>query len=249
MGKLLHISAPPWPGVGRKIESLVRKAIFDFDLLEGAPKIGVALSGGKDSITLLYMLHAISGRGVPPFELHAFHVSGAFSCGASIDGGYLKAVCRELNVPLIVKHSEQKLETLECYSCSRKRRKLLFEAAKEVGVKHIAFGHHLDDHVETTLLNLLHKGEFKGNLPKVPMHMYGVTITRPLFYVEEGLIKTFSEQEGFARITCQCPVGQNSKRRQTKDLVKKCEEIFPNARKNLARAAMLYGSKGALSCN
>ena len=249
MDKLLHISAPPWHGIGRKIESLVRKAIFDFDLLEEAPRIGVALSGGKDSLSLLYILHAISGRGVPHFDLHAFHVSGAFSCGASIDSGYLSAVCKALEVPLIVKHSEQKLETLECYSCSRIRRKLLFEAAKEANCKHIAFGHHLDDHVETTMLNLLHKGEFKGNLPKVPMHMYGVTITRPLFYVEESSIRSFAEQEGFARITCQCPVGQRSKRRSAKELVKQCEEIFPNARKNLARAAMMYGSKGALKCN
>ena len=82
-----------------------------------------------------------------------------------------------------------------------------------MGATTIAFGHHQDDSAQTLLLNLLHKAEFAGNLPKVPMHDYGITIIRPMIYVDEDSLRTFAKQYGFARITCQCPVGQKSKRK------------------------------------
>jgi tRNA 2-thiocytidine biosynthesis protein TtcA len=78
----------------------------------------------------------------------------------------------------------------------------------EVGFKIVAFGHHRDDNIETLLLNLLHKAEFAGNLPKVPMHDFGVTIIRPLIYASEQEIREFAKMYNFARISCQCPVGQ-----------------------------------------
>jgi tRNA 2-thiocytidine biosynthesis protein TtcA len=91
----------------------------------------------------------------------------------------------------------------------------------------------------------LHKAEFAGNLPKVPMHDFDVTIIRPLIYISEAEIVEFAKMYGFARITCQCPVGQNSMRKRTKDLLKHIEEIYPNAAENLAQAAMQYGSDKA----
>ena len=242
----IPLAKPPWKGLGRKLESAVRKALFDFKLIEGVPKLGVALSGGKDSLTLLFLLHAISGRGFPPFELFAFHVGGAFSCGAGITTGYLEKICNQLHVPLIIREAQQTLENLECYSCSRERRRLLFEAAKSVDVHTIAFGHHRDDSAQTLLMNLLHKGEFAGNLPKVPMHNYGITIIRPLIYLAENDIRTFAEQHGFKRILCRCPVGQNSMRRKTDDLLKEIEALYPEARENIARAGLVYGSDKAL---
>ena len=136
------IPTPPWTQTGRQIESLVRKAILKFDLLKDQKKIGIALSGGKDSMTLLYVLKAISGRGVFPFEIEAFHVSGAFSCGASLAEKILQKACDEIEVPLHILQSTQTLETLECYSCSRERRKLLFTKALERGISTLAFGHH-----------------------------------------------------------------------------------------------------------
>ena len=142
-------------------------------------------------------------------------------------------------------HSTQKLETLECYSCSRERRRLLFEAAKSVGATTIAFGHHRDDHAQTLLMNLLHKAEFAGNLPKIHMQEYGVTIIRPLIYIAEQDIRTFSQQQGFARIMCRCPVGQNSMRKKVDQVLNEIEAIFPNARENIAKAGLLYGSQKA----
>lgn len=240
------IAAPPWTGLGARLESMCRKALYEFKLLEGVEKVAVALSGGKDSLTLLFLLKAIAGRGVPDFEIYAIHVSGEFSCGASVSENYLKEICADLGVNFIVRTSTQKREDLECYSCSRERRRLIFEAAKKVGATTIAFGHHRDDSIETLLMNLLHKAEFAANLPKVPMHDYGVTVIRPLIYISEKEIRTFAEQHGFARIVCQCPVGQNSLRRKVKTLISELEDVFPNARENLSQASLMYGSDKAL---
>lgn len=242
----IPIASPPWKGAGRRIESLCRKALYDFALVQEAPKVAVALSGGKDSLSLLYMLHAIKGRGFPDFDLIAIHVAGEFSCGAGVNQQWLKAICRELQVPFIERQSTQTLETLECYRCSRERRKLIFNAAKEEGAEVIAFGHHRDDSAQTLLMNLLQKGEFAANLPKVPMHRYGVTIIRPLIYVAEEEIRRFAQEFGFARITCQCPVGQKSKRKEIDKLLTQLDDIYPHARQNIASAGLNYGSDKAL---
>jgi tRNA 2-thiocytidine biosynthesis protein TtcA len=242
----LPIAAPPWTALGKELESSVRRAIFDFSLLEEKPeKVAIALSGGKDSLGLLYLLHAIQGRGVPPFQIYAIHVGGEFSCGAGIDENFLKAICNELKVPFIQCESKLKREELECYSCSRTRRRLIFDAAKNVGATTIAFGHHRDDSAQTLLLNLLHKAEFAANLPKIFMQRFGVTIIRPLIYIAEEHLREFAKHYGFSRITCQCPVGQNSKRKVVDQLIRQIEEHFPLARHHLAQAGLNYGSTKA----
>lgn len=238
------IPQPPWTGLGKRLESMVRKALYDFHMIDGS-SIAVALSGGKDSLTLLFLLHAIRGRGFPNFDLHAVHVNGEFSCGAGVNIDYLKGICEQMGVNFLVRESTQKLETLECYSCSRERRTMLFEAAKSVGATTIAFGHHRDDSAQTLMMNLLHKGEFAGNLPNLTMREYGVKIIRPLIYVGEDEIKRFAEQQNFLRIMCRCPVGQNSMRRKVDQLLSEIEAIYPNARENIARAGLLYGSDKA----
>jgi tRNA(Ile)-lysidine synthetase-like protein len=242
----LPIAKPPWTLLGRRLESLFRKAFFEFDLLEGRDRVMVALSGGKDSLALLYLLKAISGMGFPKLEICAVHVAGEFSCGASLGTNFLGPICKELGVPLVVKESSQRRENLECYSCSRERRRLIFDTAREMGIDRVAFGHHRDDSVETLLMNLLHKAEFAGNLPKVPMHDFGVTIIRPLIYFSEREIREFAKIYGFNRISCQCPVGQTSQRRKTKEILDQLEEEFPHVRANLAQASLRYGSQKAL---
>jgi len=242
----LPIVSPPWSKLGKKLESLVRKALFEFDLLENDNKIGIALSGGKDSLTMLYLLNAIKGRGCTPFDLYAFHVGGEFSCGASIMENSLKKICIEMNIPFFSAESTMTLEKLQCYRCSRERRKLIFDMAKAQGVTKIAFGHHRDDSIQTLLMNLLHKAEFAANLPKVPMEDYGITIIRPLIYMHEKDIESFAKSHGFKRVTCQCPVGQKSKRKDIQQIIEHLEEYFPNTRTNLAKAGIMYGSTKAL---
>lgn len=241
----MQIPSPPWSGLGRKMESAMRKALYDYHMLDGVENLAVALSGGKDSLTLLLMLKSISGRGFLPFKLHAIHVDGEFSCGSGVNIDYLRSLCAQMDVNFITCSSTQKLEDLECYSCSRERRSLIFDAAKKVGASTIAFGHHLDDHAETVMMNLLHKGEFAGNLPKIEMLHYGVTIIRPMIYIRETEIVNFAKAHGFIRALCKCPVGQNSMRKKVDQLLDEIELLYPNARENIARAGLLYGSDKA----
>lgn len=241
----IPLATPPWTALGKKLESSFRKALFDFKMLEGVSKVAIALSGGKDSLALLFFMKAISGRGFPDLEIHAIHVAGEFTCGAGVNQNYLKAICDALNVTFHIRESHQTLDTLNCYSCSRDRRRLLFDAAKSVGATTIAFGHHQDDNAQTILMNLLQKGEFCGNLPKLEMVDYGVTIIRPLAYIAEQDISQFAEQHGFKRILCRCPVGQNSMRKKVDTLLTDMEELFPNARENIARGGLVYGSEKA----
>lgn len=242
----LPLARPPWTALGKELESCVRKAIYDFSLLnQKVENVALALSGGKDSLGLLFLLHALRGRGFPCFKMTAIHVDGEFSCGAGINKDYLQTICKELEIEFLVCTSTQKREGLECYSCSRERRRLIFNAAKEAGATIVAFGHHRDDSAQTLMLNLLHKAEFAANLPKVHMREYGVTIIRPLIYIAEESLRNFSKQYGFARITCQCPVGQNSKRKIVDQLIQQIETFFPHARNNLAKAGLLHGSNKA----
>jgi len=231
--------------LSRKLESLCRKALYDFHMIDDSGKIAVALSGGKDSLTMLTMLKRILGRGFPAADIFAIHVDGDYTCGAGVNKTFLQSFCDDLEVPLIVRNSSQKLETLECYSCSRERRTLIFDAAKSVGANIIAFGHHRDDNAQTLIMNLLQKGEFAGMLPKITMKKYGVTIIRPLIYVAEEMVKAFAVQQGFARISCQCPVGQNSKRKQVDQILNDMTDLYPHARQNLANASLEFGSDKA----
>lgn len=240
----LPMAVPPWKGLGKRLESACRKAIYDYQMIDGSP-IAVALSGGKDSLSLLFLLAAIRGRGFPDFRLEAIHVDGEYTCGAGVNGTYLRAICDRLEVPLTIKTSTKKLENLECYSCSRERRSILFHTAKEKGANVVAFGHHRDDNAQTILMNLLHKGEFAGVLPKIEMVEYDVTIIRPLIYLSEEELRTFASSYGFLRITCQCPVGQRSQRKQVDQILSNLETKFPEARNNIARAGLIYGSEKA----
>lgn len=245
----LPIARPPFAKLGRRLESMCRKALYDFQLLEGVSKLAVALSGGKDSLTLLFLLHAILGKGFPHIPLTAIHVGGPFSCGSSIHVSSLEAVCQELGVEFVQTYSTQKQETLECYSCSRERRSLIFNAAKERGIDTIAFGHHRDDSIQTLLMNLLHKAEFAANLPKLRMVDYQVTIIRPLLLMAERDIKEFAKYHGFARVVCQCPVGQTSMRKKVEQLLQEMEQLFPSVRDNLSQASLQYGSNKAIRKN
>lgn len=240
----INIPKAPWKKNGKLLESLFRKAVFDFKLIE-SDTIGVALSGGKDSLTLLFMLAHISEKGFPKLKIHAFHVDGEFSCGAGVNINYLKEICQELGVNLTICKSSIKLENLECYSCSRERRKLIFNEAKKAGVTTIAFGHHRDDNIQTLLLNLFQKGEFKGMLPKIKMYKFGITIIRPLIYIKENDIKTFASFYEFSRIRCNCPKSGSSNRKTVEGLLNYVEEVFPRVRINLALSAHLYGSEKA----
>jgi tRNA(Ile)-lysidine synthase TilS/MesJ len=235
----LQFPIPPWTTHGKRLESAVRKAIFDFNLFEGVSRLGIALSGGKDSITMLFLLHAISGHGMPPFEMVGLHVSHE---GKAISP-LVEEACSHLAIPLYI--DSMSYTHNDCYSCSRERRRLLFSMAQQADCSSIAFGHHRDDNAQTVLMNLLHKAEFAGLLPKIHLAAYNTTIIRPLIYLEEKDTETFVKYYGLTGSTCQCAAGHMRLRKKTDRLLEEIEEIYPNARGNLAQAALQFGSKKA----
>src|ERR1700684_533718 len=93
---ILPLAIPPWKTLGKKLESQCRKALFEYKMFEERSKVDIALSGGKNSLTLLCLLKAIYGRGFQNVDLSSIHVSGAFSCGASLQEEYLKGICDKL---------------------------------------------------------------------------------------------------------------------------------------------------------
>lgn len=237
------IPTPPWTGIGKKLESITRKAIYDFHLFDNITKIAIALSGGKDSLALLFLLKNIIGHGFPEIPLHAIHITGTKTGPTTIHREYLQYICEQLQIPLTIKETDH--QPTSCYSCARHRRSILFEETKKVSASTIAFGHHRDDNVQTLLMNLLHKGEFAGILPKIHMHKYSTTIIRPIILAPEKDIITFAKQYQFDTITCQCPRGNTAMRKQTDKLIADIELLYPHARDNIARAIHLYGSPKA----
>ena len=244
---MFSLPSPPWNRSFRRLESATRKALFDFSLLEGVSRLAVAVSGGKDSLTLLSLLHAICGKGTEPFDLIALHVSGNFSCGAGVSEQFLASMCKEKNIPFYSTALPSDYTPSGCYSCSRIRRKILFEMAKSHDCKTIAFGHHRDDSIQTLLMNLCHKGEFSGLLPRITLFKYGVTIIRPLIYLSEKDIISFAKKYGLLRMSCSCPHGIESYRKKVDKALDHLTSLYPNARKNLSSAALTHGSKKALT--
>jgi tRNA 2-thiocytidine biosynthesis protein TtcA len=241
------IPCPPWPKIGKKLESLCRKALHDFSMIEKSHKsMCVALSGGKDSLTMLSLLAAIAKRGSQSFQLHAIHVEDAFNSSKKTHK-FLQKFCKELQIPLtIVSFPKVSLESLNCYSCSRLRRKVIFETAKELNIPFIAFGHHRDDNIQTLLLNLFHQAEFAAMLPLLPMIHYQVTILRPLIYASEADIMFFAKYYHFLPSTCSCRKGKSTKRKSVEKLLCAIEKEFPHVRNNLALSTQKYGSRKAL---
>ena len=242
---MFSLPTPPWGISLKRLESATRKALFEFSMLEDVSRLAIAVSGGKDSLTLLSLLHAINGRGIKPFELICLHVSGSFSCGASVPEEFLGRICKEKGIPFYTTTLPSDFTPSGCYSCSRIRRKILFDMAKSHNCHTIAFGHHRDDALQTLLMNLCHKGEFSGLQPKITMIKYGVTIIRPLIFLSEKEIIFFAKKYGFLRMTCSCPYGAHSFRKKMESALDTLSAIYPNTRENLATAALEHGSKKA----
>lgn len=211
---------------GRAINSKIGKAIGEYDLIQDGDKILVAVSGGKDSLTLLTLLKAIQSWAPVKFELTAAHVKSDLHCGSSLQDKALIKIFEELGV----KYKFLEIEVLDseekttCFWCSWNRRKSLFEYADEARCNKVALGHHKDDIVETMLMNLLYNGEISAINPNQEMFGGKLHIIRPLCYVEENTIKKFAKERGFPDELSQCPFGRDSRRKYVKDLIKDAEQ-------------------------
>lgn len=227
----------------RKIKRLAGKAIGDFNLIEDGDRIAVALSGGKDSYTLLHILDALRRRSPIDYELIAVNVDAGFP-------GYQQNVIarhiEEFGFAMRMEVTDcsgiikQKLRpgTSYCSFCARLRRGVLYSLADDLGCNKIALGHHLDDLIETLLMNQFYAGRLAAMSPKLKAENGRHTVIRPLAYVEESMIIDFAREQNFPIICCSCPVHGtvDQKRQRMKQLVSQLAEENPDIRYSMLTA-------------
>jgi tRNA(Ile)-lysidine synthase TilS/MesJ len=211
------------------------KAIDEFQLVEPGDKIAIAISGGKDSLILAKLFQELKKYNKFPFELVFLSMDPGFR---EINRELLLNNCQYLNIPLTVRNSDvfrvvQKIaKDNPCYLCARMRRGFLYQQAKELGCNKLALGHHFDDVIETTLLNLFYNGQFKTMVPKIEAENFeGIELIRPMIYVKEKDIIRWIKHSGIQAMNCGCTVvaeKTSSKRREIKALVDKLREDNPN---------------------
>jgi tRNA 2-thiocytidine biosynthesis protein TtcA len=200
--------------VFEKIVKLTGKAITEFEMIRAGDRIGVGLSGGKDSTTLLHALLALQKRAPIRFELHAFTVEQGKFLG-SLDG--LAQHLAEISVPWTLLKDPPSLNLVRdavphgCDICSRYRRRAVYSVAQELGCNVIAFGHTADDFAEAMLRNLLFTGAVKP-LPPVALSSGGeFRLVRPLMYVNEDMIRKYAADRTIPITPCACSLKEGAR--------------------------------------
>lgn len=224
----------------KEIRRLTGRAIHTGNMLEAGDRVLVAVSGGKDSLSLLWLLRERLRRIPIDYELTAVHVDpgfGADSAGRMAaffeEHGFAYRVIRSDFGPMA--NSPLNLEN-PCFLCSRMRRKILFEAAEDLGCCKIAFGHHKDDVIETLLLNLFYGGSISTMVPVQKFFNGKITAIRPLYLVGEELVNRFARDMGWPGIELGCPVSGTSKRAEIKEMLGRLYRRNPKIRGNIFHA-------------
>ncbi len=225
----------PLTKTGNYISTRIGRAIADYNLIEDKDRILVAVSGGKDSMSLLKLLAERKKWAPVKYELIAMHIETNFRCAGCVHTKKLKEFFDSLGVKSVFK--KMKLDKgASCFWCSWNRRKSLFTAADKFDCKKIAFGHHKDDIIETLLLNMFYQGEFAAMNPRQELFGGKITIIRPLCYVEEENMREFAKESGFPAQVCRCPNSDTSKRRTMKNIIKNLEKDCSFVRTNIFRS-------------
>jgi tRNA 2-thiocytidine biosynthesis protein TtcA len=218
------------------------RAIHDFDLIVEGDKIMVAVSGGKDSYTLLHLLMRLRERAPIDFELVAVNLDqGQPGFPAHVIEEHLKAV----GVPyrMIARDTYSVVKRLvpegktTCPVCSRLRRGVLYDAAVEMGCTKIALGHHRDDLIETLLLSALYSGALKSMPPRLRSLDGRNVVIRPLCYAPEEEIAAFAEAMKFPIVPCDlCGSQPHLRRKRVKRLLTELSSEHPTVKANLLHA-------------
>ena len=220
------------------------KGIKKYNLIEDGDKIAIAMSGGKDSLLLAKLFQELKKH--PHFNFEVEFIS--------MDPGFIEEDLKThfnnaemLGIPLNISRSDifkvvGKISSdYPCYMCARMRRGFLYNLAKEKGCSKLALGHHFDDVIETTMLNILYAGTFKTMLPKVKSENFeGLELIRPMYLIKEYDIKRIMANNNIHTMDCGCVLTgcrTSSKRNKTKQLIQDLKKEYKDIDKNIFRAA------------
>ena len=224
----------------QRVLSEVRKAVDDYHMIAEGDKIAVGISGGKDSLTLLYALSSLRRFYPHPFELVAGTVDLGF---ANLDLSEIKKLCEKLEVPYTVVKTqigqivfEQRQENNPCALCAKMRKGALNEAMKQLGCNKIAYAHHMDDVVETMMLSLLYEGRFHTFSPVTYLDDTGLTVIRPLIYMKEADVIGFVRKYEVPVVKSPCPADGHTKREYVKQLLKQLNTENPGVKQRMFTA-------------
>ena len=220
-----------------KFTGLVRRCIEDYSMIQDGDKIAVGISGGKDSLALLYALSSLRSYYPERFELYAVTLDLGFG---EMDFTPIKELCQRLDVPYIVKKTDisdvvfnQRKESNPCSLCAKMRRGALCDLLNEHGIKKIALGHHFDDAVETFMMSLFYEGRLSCFQPVTYLDKSGITQIRPMVYVGEGTIKNLAKKYDFPIVENPCPMDKTSKRHEIKELIKELSKDHPDLKSKI----------------
>lgn len=232
----------------QRLLSLVRKAMDDYQMIEDNDKIAVGISGGKDSLALLYALQAIQRFYPRKFQLHAFTVDLGFG---NQDFEAIKALCRDLNVPYTIIPTEisqivfkTRQESNPCSLCAKMRKGALNNAAKAEGCTKVAYAHHMDDVIETMMLSLIYEGRFYTFSPRTYLNRVDLTVIRPMLYVSEADVIGFKNKYQLPVCKNPCPVDGKTKREYVKILTSDLNQENPGVKERLFHAILTGNIEG-----
>lgn len=228
----------------KHIWSKFLKAINDYKLISDGDRIAVAISGGKDSLLMAKMFQELKKYSNIDFELVFLAMDPGYRDDIRVK---LEELCKYLNIPVeifesgIFRITDEIARDNPCYMCARMRRGALYNKAEELGCNKLALGHHYDDVIETTMMNILCSGNFKTMLPKIKSSKSGeMQIIRPLYYIREEYIKRFVRYTGIEPLDCACTVTSKksgNKRYEIKELISSLTDNFDNVEKSIFKAA------------
>ena len=232
----------------QQVLSIARKAIDEFHMIEDGDRIAVGISGGKDSLVLLYALHGLKRFYPAHFELEAITVDLGHP---NFDLSQISALCDELGIHYTVVKTDiaeivfnRRNETNPCSLCAKMRKGALNDAIKNLGCNKVAYAHHKDDIIETMLMSLLFEGRFHTFAPVTYLDRMDLTLIRPLMYMDEMDIIGFQNKYNLPVAKSRCPMDGYTKREYAKDLVRQLNKEHPGARERMFTAIYNGGIKG-----
>lgn len=213
----------------RRVFSYVRRAVDDYQMIEEGDRIAVGISGGKDSLTLLAGLAGMRRFYPKQYDVIGILVDMGFEGGG--DYSDIEAFCRELDVEFHVAKTDiadiifnVRKEKSPCALCSKMRRGVLHNKAKELGCNVVALGHHQDDVIDTFMLNLFYEGRIGCFEPKSYLSRVGLRIIRPLLYMPEKDVRYFVKKNPLPVHHSLCPADGNTQRTEMNKLLWELEK-------------------------